>query len=90
MNQKLSNFFYVGHNYREEVRTQIRLLIIITLAFTIAFSWRETIFELSKTFIQWITGKEGKNSLSALASLFITFISVLLIFLVSHYLKKED
>ena len=90
MGQKLSNFFYVGHNYREEVRTQIRMWIMITLAFTIAFSWRETIFELSKTFMQWVTRTEDGNSLNALTSLFITLISVLLIFLASHYLKKED
>ena len=90
MRQKLSNFFYVGDNYREEVRTQIRMIIVITLAFTIAFSWRETIFELSKTFMQWITRTENGNSLNALTSLFITFISVLLIFLASRYLKKEN
>lgn len=90
MGRKLSNFFYVGHNYREEVRTQIRMLIIITLAFTIAFSWRETFFELSETFMHWVTGIENKNSLSTLASLFITLISILLIFLASRYLKKED
>lgn len=89
MGRKLSNLFYVGHNYKEEIRIQIRMLIIITLAFTIAFSWRETFFELSKTFMQWVTGIEG-NSLSILASLFITFISVLLIFLASHYLKKRE
>lgn len=90
MGQKFSNLFYVGHNYREEVRTQIRMLIIITLAFTIAFSWRETIFEFSRTLVQRIMGTENGNSLNALTSLFITFISVLLIFLVSHYLKKKD
>ena len=90
MGQKLSNFFYVGHSYREEVKIQIRMFIVITLAFTIAFSWRETVFELSKIFTQWATGTENPNSLNVLTSLFITLISILLIFLASHYLKKED
>lgn len=89
MRRKISNFFYVGHKYKEEVRKQIRMFIIFTLAFTIAFTWRETIFDLSKSFIQLIAGVEGSNAQSIWASIFITVISILLIFLTSRYFKKE-
>jgi len=88
--RNFSNFFYVGHKYKEEVRTQIRMFLIFTFAFTIAFTWRETIFDLSKNFMQRVTGAEGTGSISTLASLFITAVFVLLIFITSHYFKKNE
>jgi len=90
MRRRLSNYFYVGNQYKDEVRTQVRMFIIFTLAFTIAFTWRETIFDLSKSFVQRIMGVEGANSSSIWASVFITILSILLILLVSKYFKKEN
>ena len=78
-----------GSQFRKEFRRQIRMLVVITLGFTIAFTWRQTIFDLSQSLVQFITKVQGSEELSILTSLFITIFSVLLIFLTSHFLKKE-
>ena len=83
------NLFYFGNNYNEEFRKQIRMFIIFTFGFTIAFSWRETFFDISKSFIHWTFGTKKINSLSILASIFITFVCVLLILLTTHYFKER-
>ncbi len=87
--KKFSDFFYVGHKYKAEVRKQIRMFIIFTLAFTIAFTWRETFFDLSREFMIWLTGAEDQGTASIFASIFITLVSVLLIFLTSQYFKEK-
>jgi hypothetical protein len=89
MKRRLSNYFYLGSNYREEFRKQMRLIIVFTLGFTIAFSWRETIFDLSKSFVQWIAGIKNANASSIWASVFITIVSLFLIFLTAKWLKEK-
>jgi hypothetical protein len=89
MKRRLSNYFYLGSNYKAEFRKQMRLIIVFTLGFTIAFSWRETIFDLSKSFVQWISGIKNANSSSIWASVFITIVSLLLIFLTAKWLKEN-
>lgn len=90
MRRKFKNFFYIGSKFKKEFKKQIRYLIIITLGFTIAFTWRQTIFDLSQSFIKSITHIENLESLSILTSLFITFFGILLIYLSAHFLKNND
>lgn len=82
-----SNFFYVGANYRKELKKQVRLLIIFTLALTIAFAWREAIFGMAKNFMVGLTGAEHPGFQDLLASIFLTLLSGVLILLTSKYLK---
>ena len=89
----MKNFFHhhydkVG-NFREEFKKQIRLTIIITLGFTIAFTWRQTIFDLSEALIETILDIRDDATLSILTSTFITVVSVLLIYITSRILKEE-
>lgn len=86
--RKISNFFYIGENYKSEVRSEIRSFILFTLGFTIAFTWREYSFESSKTFIKWLTGTQKSGALGA--AFFITFVCLLLIFLTSSYFKEKQ
>jgi len=51
MKKRVSNYFYIGQKYKEEFRKQVRAIITFTLGFTIAFAWRETIFDISKPFM---------------------------------------
>jgi hypothetical protein len=90
MARKLSNFFTVGHRYKAELKRQIRSMIIITLGFTIAFSWRQTTFDLSQSFVQFITKIESSTASTVLTSTFITLIGVMLIFITAHYMKIEE
>jgi hypothetical protein len=87
--QKFSNYTFVGSKYRNEFRKQIRSIIVFTLGFTIAFAWRETIFDWAKSFTEWITHSPGEAS-SAGASIFITILCVLLIILTSYWLKDKN
>jgi hypothetical protein len=40
--------------YKRELKNEIRILIVVTIGFTIAFSWRQTIFDMSLAFINAI------------------------------------
>lgn len=72
-----------------EFRKQIKLFIIFALGFTIAFSWRQTIFDASLSVMQKITNVKGVTTLSILASSFITVVSVALIYALSIILKDN-
>ena len=82
--------FGTGRSFQCEFRKQLRLLIIITLGFTIAITWRQTIFDLSLAFVKAMTDISSDSELSILASLFITVLSVVLIYLAAHFLKDSD
>jgi len=90
MVRKISNFFIVGSRFRKEFRRQIRSLVIIMLAFTIAFSWRQTLFDLSQTFVQFVTNIKNSAVSTILTSTFITLLAILLIFLTSFFLKEGN
>ncbi len=82
--------FGAERSFRREFKKQLRLLIIITLGFTIAFTWRQTIFDLSLAFVSYLTETQNTSELSILASLFITALSVVLIYIMAHFLKDSD
>ena len=83
------NQYFLKNNYLKEFRHELRLLIVVTLGFTIGFTWRETIFDLSWALMQWITHAQNNSALSILSSIFITLICVGLIYLTSYFLKAR-
>ncbi|HIG93994.1 MAG: hypothetical protein QT05_C0017G0004 [archaeon GW2011_AR13] len=87
MNKNFLDYFTGGKKFKSEFRRQFRLLVVITLGFTIAFTWRQTVFDLSQSFIKFITHIENISISSILTSIFITLISVFFIYLTSHFLK---
>lgn len=89
MRRKIINSLKAGVRFKNEFRKQIRMLIIVTFGFTIAFTWRQTIFDASQALVQFFTNVQGSTALSVLTSLFITIISVFLIYLAAHYLKDN-
>jgi len=89
MKKRINHFISKSRRYRKEFRHQLRLLIVFTLGFTIAFTWRQTIFDISQTFVQFITNIKDSTSLSILTSTFITLISIFLIYITAHFLKDE-
>lgn len=88
MRRKINRYFS-RNGYRKEFRHELRLLIIVTLGFTIGFTWRETIFDLSWALMQFVTKVQTAPALSILASLFITVVSLGLIYLTSYFLKER-
>lgn len=89
MRKNFKNFFIPGRRFKNEFKSQIRMLIIVTLGFTIAFTWRQTIFDLSQYLIKSFTKVQDSSALSILASIFITIVSVILICLTAYYLKEN-
>ncbi len=87
MKRKIIRSMKVGKRFRNEFRRQIRMLIIVTLGFTIAFTWRQTIFDASQSIVIFFTNVQNSTYLSILTSLFITIICVCLVYLTAHFLK---
>ncbi len=76
-------------SFKREFRRQLRLLIIITLGFTIAFTWRQTIFDLSLNFVSYLTNIENGSELDILTSALITAVSLIIIYITAHILKDR-
>ena len=62
---------------------------MFTLGFTIAFTWRQTFFDLGESLISRITTIQGEALLSLTTSIFITIVGLILIYLTSHVLKDR-
>ena len=82
-------FFRASRKFRKEYRKELRTLIIVTLGFTIAFTWRQTLFDISQSFVQWITHVQTSASSSLMASIFITLVCLSLIWVTSHLIKES-
>jgi len=65
------------------------MLITLTLGFTIAFTWRQTIFDLSQSVVNFFLHIESASTSSILTAIFITIISLILMYLAAHYLKDS-
>lgn len=89
MKQRLHNFFIGGRHFKKEFRKQMRFLIIITLGFTIAFTWRQTIFDSVQEVVRFFTHVQNSVAASVLTSTAITLISILIIYVSAQLLKDN-
>lgn len=87
--QKIDKIVRGDPHFRHEFKSQLRWLIILTLGFTIAFSWRQTIFDLIQAGVISITKIESTSALSILTSLAITIFAIILIYLTSRFLREK-
>jgi hypothetical protein len=90
MKRGISTLFIEGEHFRKEFKRQVRTLILFTLGFTIAFTWRQTIFDVSLNIVKLLTHVQSSAGLSILSSIFITLFSLGVIFLTTHWLKDEN
>ncbi|MBS3089604.1 hypothetical protein J4461_01850 [Candidatus Pacearchaeota archaeon] len=89
MHSKLGEFLAWGDNFRREFKKELRLIIVVTLGFTIAFTWRQTVFDTAQDFVQRLTHIQSSAALSILTSGFITLISLIIILLTSKLLRDN-
>ena len=75
--------------FKKEHRKELRLLVILTLSFTIAFTWRQTIFDASQSVIQFFINVKSTTWSCILTSTLITLVSIVLIRVTSHILKEN-
>ena len=87
MRHRIKTFFMGGESFKKEVKKQVRILILFTLGFTIAFTWRQTIFDITESLVILITHIQGETSLSILTSFSITVISLILIWVTARFLQ---
>jgi len=90
MKKRLFNYFVKGRRFKKEFKRQLRMLIVITLGFTIAFTWRQTIFDISLSIIKFFTKVQNSSTLSILTSILITVVSLVLIYIASYYLRDNN
>lgn len=89
--RKFKNYFFLGTKFKREFRRQLKTIILITLGFTIAFTWRQTIFDISQYIISlFINIRKGSTGASILTSIFITIVSLIFIVLTSKYFREDD
>ncbi|MBX4196512.1 DUF5654 family protein [Candidatus Pacearchaeota archaeon] len=89
MIREVRRFFTGETRYAHEFWHDIRTLILFTLGFTIAFTWRQTVFDTMESFIQWLTNVHNTTSLSILTSLLTTLICVLVIAIMAQFFKNK-
>ena len=82
MNERIKRFLFGGDSFKKDFIAQIKSLIVFTLGFTIAFSWRQTIFDTTEKLVERILEIQSSSVLSILTSTFITFSSILIIWLI--------
>ena len=81
--------FFKDKLFKQELKREIRMLIVVGIGFSIAFAWRQTSFDAALTFIHWLFNTNGSVTSSILASLLITIIGVIIILLTSKFLRDE-
>ena len=87
--RKWLGLFMGERSFRREFKREFKTLLIVTLGFTIAFTWRQTIFDLSLKLLGWITNITDSTELSLLNAFAITLISLALISLTSYFLRDD-
>jgi len=79
--------FFRDKFFQRELRREVRMLIVVAIGFTIAFTWRQTIFDAALNVIQRIFSPEGAVIASVMASILITIIGIVLILFTAKFLK---
>jgi len=76
-------------SFRKEFRRQIRFAIDAAIGFTIAYAWRESVFNTFENFIsRFFDLTKGHYDTQIYTALTITLFGVALIFLTSKLLKE--
>lgn len=75
--------------FRRELKSQLRLIIILTLGFTIAFTWRQSIFDVTQSIVLRFINVTNSAYASIITSSAITLVCLAIIFLTSKLLRTK-
>ena len=79
----------VKRSFKKEFRKQLRFAITAAIGFSIAFAWRESIFEMFQNFVsRFFDIVPGHYMTEIYTAIVITIIGALLILLTSKLLKE--
>lgn len=88
MKEDIKRFLFGGDSFKKDFIYQIKYLVIFTLAFTIAFSWRETVFNTIKSFVQSLLSIQSSNILNITTSLTITIFCLIIIWIMVRFFEE--
>jgi hypothetical protein len=84
------NIFETKRSFRLEFKRQIRLAVTAAIGFSIAYSWKESMFATFQSFVTRVFDVPiGHYLTQVYTSIFITFLGVALIFLTSKLLRDR-
>lgn len=87
---KYHHLIKTKRSFRKEFKKQIRFAITAAIGFTIAFAWREAVFNLFLNFTSRILDLSFEHYTTKIyTAILITVLGVLLIFLTSKVLKEN-
>ena len=89
LHKKTKDLFRNSPEARQEFKSQLRFLIIVALGFTIAFSWRETIFDAVYVLVTSFGEVQNPTYASITTSTAITLISLILLFITARLLQTR-
>lgn len=88
MKEKLYRFFVGSEHMKREFFKELRVLILFTLGFTIAFTWRQTIFDVMESIVLFFTHIQNDVSLSIATSTLTTAVCVFFVYLTARYMIR--
>lgn len=81
--------FQTKKSFRKEFKRQIRLALVAAIGFTIAFAWRNAVFDAFQNFVARFLDVAPDHYLSELyTAIVITLFGVILIFITSKLLQE--
>jgi len=87
---KLHQFMQKSKSFKKELKKQLRFAITAAIGFSIAFAWRESIFDMFKSFVSRFFDLTPEHySTEIYTAVVITVTGVVLIFLTSKLLKDK-
>ena len=90
MGRGLIDWIVHGKNFKKDFRKQLKTLVVVGAGFTIAFTWRQTIFDISKRIVQFTTNIQDSSVLSLATSIFTTLFSLVVVLLIIYLLKDPN
>ena len=88
MKEQIYRFLIGSDRFKTEFFKELRGMIILTLAFTIAFTWRQTFFDLAQEGVKFFINITNNATLSIVTSSVITVFCVFFIYLTARYMQK--
>lgn len=87
---KIHQMIKTKRSFKQEFKKQIRFAITAAIGFTIAFSWREAVFDMFLNFTSRVLDLSVEHySTKIYTAILITILGVLLIFFTSKILKDK-
>ena len=86
----MRKLFQIKKSFRKEFKKQLRFAITAAIGFSIAFAWRESIFELFQNFVsRFLDLPIAHYTTQIYTAITITIVGVILIFITSKILREN-